>query len=365
MMTTIAQLIAGRNTARLDIPVIGDSVTEGQGATLLSDRWIQQANGVIRAAYPGAGAGTGGGLGFIPIGSTGQSSFTWPVTLASGSPGNISQGPVRDCQYFTSAGSWTWTAPAGTTSVRVMYCDIASFPGTWSYQVGSGAAVDVTTSAGAGDGQLTASIPISGGQVLTVAWVSGYALIDGIVHCAGDENSGITFHGCGHFGWSTTSWEQSAYSPWIPSIAALVPHAAALGVFLGLNDASTASGDLTAAQFQASLESLIGSIQAYGAPLSTAPLIGIIPYEAEETFADTGGWPAYVTAWQAVTASYPGSVTVNLAALMQPVASDPGYYADSVHPNNAGHALIGGYVADALITAAPELSSLLLLTTGL
>lgn len=341
----IAEAIAARNSVPCNIPVIGDSITEGQGASTFANRWINQASIAARALYPTTGNGSNGGLGFIPVTGTGSNSFTWPMTGQGG--GTILDGPVRAENYFTT-GDFAFTAPSPTTSVRIMY--YANGTGDqFSYQVNSGTVTTVTDSANTGDGALTSSIPMTSGDVLTVQWVSGTNYIAGVVHYNGDENSGITFHGCGHYGWQfgntgAFDWNQVGLDqsgfPWPPSLAAFDP--AAIGIFLGVNDAR----NFDSAQFQANGETFINYLQTY--PGLNVPLLVIIPYEANESFDDVGGWAAYVTALQNIAAAYPGSTVVNLSALMQPVADDPGYYADTLHPNDEGHALIGGYVAAGL-----------------
>lgn len=350
-VTVLQAAIANRNSARCTIPVIGDSVTEGQGATAFTSRWIAQANRAARAAYPTTANGSSGGQGFIPIAGTGESTFTWPVTTFSGSTGGGQPiGPVRSALSVSSAGSWTWTAPAGTTSCRIMY--YANGGGDqFSYQVAAGGPVTVTDSSNTGDGTLTASITIAGGQVLTVAWVSGTVYMEGIIHYAGDESSGITFHGCGHYGWNAgtgaSGWTQAGYGPgfpWYPAIAALAT--AAYGIMLGINDASTGNGNYTAAQFQANLEALVAYLQQSTA-LAALPLLLIIPYQPSETFT-SGSWAPYAAAIRSVSAAVPASRVIDLNYRLPTVASgfDGGaLYYDQYHPTNLGHALIGEIAA--------------------
>jgi len=356
-MTTIAQAIANRNTVRCDIPVIGDNVTEGQGATAFTDRWICQANSYIRALYPSTGAGTGGGLGFIPLLDTGEGTFAWPVS-ATGTYASQDLGPVRKAALMYGAASATFTAPDPTTSVQILYYDLNQ-SGSFTYQVNSGEPVTVSNTMTLAE-LLTASIPMSPGDTLTIAQASGLVTPDGIVHYAGDETTGVTFHGCGHFGWAagteSNGWNQPEQYGlnWAQCFANGFPNVAAIGIMLGINDAATDNDDRTAAEFTSDLQGLISTVQGAAPALADIPLLFIIPYEANESFADTGGWPAYVSAIQSVAAGYADSVVVNLAAMMEPVADDPGYYYDDWNPNDEGHALVGGYVAGAFPPASPS-----------
>lgn len=345
-ITSLYAAVANRNAARVDIPVIGDSITEGQGATAFTSRWIAQANRATRAAYPTTANGASGGQGFIPMMTTGETSYTWPVALASGGASlePFDLGPVRASAHVFGAASWTWTAPTGTTSVRVMYFD-AGVPGSFTYRVGSGSTTTVT-SAGTAAEAVTASITITGGQVLTIAWASGDAFIDGIVHYAGDENSGVTFHGCGHFGWATTDWNTAEVDDlnWAQCYAAF-PGPAALAIMLGTNDAVS----LTAADFAAGLATLTATVRGSADALAGLPLILVIPYQPDEAVADPGGWAAYAAAARSAAAADPvGAIVIDLNYRLPPVASgfDGGaLYADTVHPTNLGHALIGEIAA--------------------
>lgn len=343
-LTSLAAAIANRNAARVDIPVVGDSITEGQGATAYAGRWIAQANRAIRAAYPTAANGSSGAGGFIPIQSTGETSFTWPVALTGGSGAFVAPiGPVRDAITVPATASYTWTAPTGTTSCKIMYFDDGS-GSTFSYKVNSGSATNVVQNTGAGDGILTASITITAGQVLTVAWVSGSTVIlEGIVPFSGDESSGITFHALGHFGWQAgqqegNAWNQTGYAnQWQTSIAALTPGAAAVGIMLGVNDAAAYS----AAGFQANLGTFAAGLRATPG-LTGVPLWLIIPYQPFETLVDPSGWPAYAAAVRNVAAAYAPAFVTDLNYRMPAVGDGGGtYYADDYHPDNLGHALIG------------------------
>lgn len=343
-ITALYAGIANRNNAACAITVIGDSITEGQGATVFTDRWIASANRAVRAAYPTTANGAAGGLGLIPLTSTGESTYTWPVAHASGSTGStLDIGPVREALTLTATSSWTFTAPAGTSSVKVMYYNDNS-GGQFSYKVGSGSPTTVTASGTMQDGTLTSGITLTSGQVLTIAWVSGTVYLEGIVHCAGDESSGITFHGCGHFSWSASDWDapQAGSIDWTASIAALSP--AAIGIMLGANDAQS----VNAATFAANLTSLIALLRG-NSSLTNVPLLLIIEYQTNESFTDSGGWPAYAAAVRAVAAADTvGAHVIDLNYRLPTVASNwmgGELYSDTLHPSNLGHALTGEAIA--------------------
>ena len=342
----LATAIGNRNNARVDIPVIGESITEGQGATAFTNRWIANANRAIRARYPTVANGSSGGLGFIPIQTTGETSYTWPISLASGGASNTDVGPVRYATFQTGASSYTWTAPAGTTSVKIMYFDLP-LAGSFTYQVDSGGTTTVTNT-GTSTDLLTTSISITSTHVLTIAWASGDVSIDGIIHYASDESSGITFNGCGHYGWGAVNWVQPETNGvgWAQAMTAFSP--AAIGILIGAGDAETDDGNLTAAQFQVNLQILVNLLRAQAA-LASVPILFGIEYQINKTFADPGGWPAYTAATRAVQAATPNSgILADLNYRMPSIASnwDSGVlYADTNHPTNLGHALAGEIIA--------------------
>jgi lysophospholipase L1-like esterase len=353
--TTLLQAaIANRNNAPCNIVVIGDSITEGVGASSFANRWVTQANRAVRDTYPASVNGTAGGLGFIPIETTGIAPFTWPITAATGTnPADFTEGdlgPVRQGLFLYGTCTFTFTAPAGTTSVKVMYND-QSGAGTFSYKVGAGAATNVSN-AGTNLDILTADIPLTSGQVLTIAWVSGSVYVDGIIHYAGDETSGITFHGCGHQGWDASAGAQGWNKPeqfslnWIQCFNALAP--SAIMVMLGTNDQSR----VTAPVFQANLAAFIAALQAQNGLISL-PLIPVITYAPAGATDDPGGWPAYAAAMRSDAAPLNASHVIDLNYRMPSVSSgfdggalysipNPG------HPTNLGHALIGEIVAAAV-----------------
>lgn len=353
-LTSLMAAIANRDNARVDIPVIGDSVTEGEGATEFGNIWVQQANRAIRAAYPTAANGSAGGLGFIPLLSSGETSYTWPVTLASGSDSTFAPfdlGPVRYTAHAFGATSWTWTAPAGTTSVQLMYYDAAE-DGSFTYQVNSDDAVTVSNESGSVD-LLTGSITMTDSDVLTVTWVSGDVYVDGIMHYAGDEDSGITFHDCGHFGWcagtEVNGWNQpETYSlNWAQCYTAF-PGLAAIAVMLGINDADAGDGDRTGPEFASDLAGLIATVQESAGALASVPFLLIAEYQPDISVADPAGWSAYVTADRNVAASQASARVCDLAYRLPANNGSAPYWADAYHPTDLGHALIGEIVAAGL-----------------
>jgi lysophospholipase L1-like esterase len=358
-ITALLAAVANQNAEHVDIPIIGDSITEGEGATLLTNRWISQANQTFSLGNPsGAAFGTGklGGLGFIPFQTTGETTYTWPITLTSGSVGDILDlGPVRQSTGFTTTTAvWSFTAPANTTSVRICYYD-GSTPGGFTYQVNSGSIITVNNT-GVDLDKFTTTITMAGSDVLKIsATGSGNCFITGIIHYNGDENSGVTFHGCGRFGWcagtESNGWSKpETYSlNWAQAFVNAFPNTKAIGIMLGINDADASDGNRTATQYASDLQGLITLIRgADGINNATMPIILIQEYNPNITVADAGGWAAYSAATRSVAATNQYVYVIDLNYRMPSIASfwqSGELYSDNYHPSNTGHGLIGAIVA--------------------
>lgn len=335
--------LAGRNLAACNIPVLGDSITEGMGATAWANRWTSVATRESRNRWPTAANGAGGGMGFIPMEGTGETTFTWPVSLnsSSGLIGNETFGPTRSAiGMFSAASTFTFTAPAGTTSATVMYYNSGD-GAQFSYQRNSNSPVTVTCSGTAADGALTSSITLASGDTLSVTWVSGHPYLEGIIHYAGDESSGVTWHGLGHFGWDTgtssTGWNQTQAQSvdWRASIAALSP--SAIGIDLSTNDSGVS---IAPAQSAANITTLITYLRG-NTTLAPLPVLLFIP-----VFTVDAGSQAYPTALRGLVNTVAGlwPVDMNYRILSEPYAPSL-YYSGGVHPDDAGHALYGATAA--------------------
>lgn len=333
--------LALRNSARVDIPIIGDSNTEGNGTSGIGSRWVDIATTALRQQHPTASKLAAGGLGFLPFLLTGSTTFSLPFTV-TGSPGAFEGlGPNRWALQAAGTCTVAYTAPTGSSSLKIMYAD-ASVAGSFTWKINSGSTTTITNG-GTGDGKLSASITISAGQILTIAWVSGTVFLEGIFQYSGDETLGITLDACGHFGWACSDWN-GTYSgfDWRPSLAIMAP--SAIGIMLGSNDAI----EVTAATFQANLLTLITYLRG-NSTLTSIPYLLIIPPEVgpDASTIDTGGWAAYVAAMRALEASDSliHCIDLNYRFPAEPVDTHSLYYSDATHFSNAGAALAGEYVA--------------------
>jgi GDSL-like Lipase/Acylhydrolase family len=355
-LTPFRTALANRQFARCDVACLGDSITEGQHATAIAFRWVNEAATEIRTRYPTPSAlGTGGGRGFIGCTQTGESSFPWPTTKA-GSPTIVNQGPKAGdgssaAAFQLNATGQSFTFALNGDSADIMWVQVG-FGGTFSYQVDSGSTTNQSTNGGSTqDGKIThVSLGSAGSHTLKLAWVSGNATVDGVIEYNGDYTSGIQFHDCGHYGWTTTSWVTALASGTVAgpaaAIAALTPNA--IIITLGVNDQFANTSPAT---FQTNLQTIITDLKAQlSAPYPSFILQMLPPREGQSGY--TYPWPQYVqAAWNVAAADTSGPNNVSIVSVLDwtqgPLApgADQDVYGiwqsgDNVHPSNLGHQLI-------------------------
>lgn len=339
--------LANRHYARADIAVLGDSITEGQGATQIDRRWIARLRDQLRARHATTGL-TGGGRGFIAAATTGETSYTHAATLAGSPVISGGYGPKRASALLDAAGkSVTFTVKG--TSADMVYLRGAS-SGSVSITVDGGAPATVSLNGTQVDGQkYRFSLGASGTHTVVIAWASGTLnFVHGLIEYDGDESKGISVHDCGHYGWDTSAggsgWLSST-SNWPVSVASL--GASLVVIALGTND----PGVVTAAQHKTNLQQIISLVRAGYTTLGTpvAPIV-LVPYGGKSTASAT--WADYVASQYAVVAEDPTVSICDLSLRVPNAASNPGaIYADVVgHPTDKGHALFGDAVADFLST---------------
>lgn len=351
--------LAGRQFARCNVVCLGDSITEGQGATNWDYAWRSRLRDMLRARYPTPGQ-SGGGRGFLGAAGSGEGSFTWPSTIAGSPTLSVNVGPKSRWVQFNGAAQTITFALTGD-SADIMWTKQPG-GGTFSWAVDGGSATNVSTAAGTDvDGQLThISLGTPGPHTLVLARVSGTSNIDGVTEFYGDYSSGIQVHDAGHYGASTANWVSwlgSASGP-AAAIAALSPDL--IMITLGTNDQDL---NVLPATYQANLQAIITGLKSQlTAPYPAIVLNMLAPRTGQSGL--TYPWSQYVSAAYAVAAAdtsgpfgSPGNslVTVmdfTLGPRMEGADTDVyGVWAvDGVHPDNAGHQMI----ADALVSFLAE-----------
>ncbi len=343
--------LANRDYARVNVMCIGDSITEGQGATNADYRWTNRLRDNLRARFPTVGL-TGGGRGYLqPRLNAGVTTFTLPWVTITGSTANQSgYSPNDHATLITRACTVTYSLVGD--SADIMWIKGGGF-GTFSWSVDGGSTTNVSTSGTpTTDGQVThVSLGTAGAHTLAIAWVSGSVYLDGVVEYNGDYSSGIQVHCGGAYGSSTGSWEGSITSLQYPAaVAALNP--GLVIIMLGTNDANTGFNE-SAAAYQSNMNAVISLVR--GAFTTPPPILLVSAYYCTGLGTSLATWQSFIAATAAIAAGDPMIDFLDLSTMRMP-ANNSGntwglYAGDSVHPGNKGHALIADYVTQFLSPA--------------
>jgi lysophospholipase L1-like esterase len=340
--------LANRHYKLANIAVLGDSIVEGQGATVFERRWITRLQDQLRAKLPTQGL-TGGGRGFIASFMSGETSYTAPTTTANLAPGAGTWGPKRQTGKLDAAGKSVTFNIVGT-SIDILY--LAGSTGVISITVDGGTATTLNTAGTLLDGRkYRVTFGAGGAHTVVIAYSSGAgSYVHGVIEYNGDENKGIQVHDCGHYGFNSgtggSGWlsvDTSAYG-WPAAVAALGVDL--LVIAIGTNDPGAG---ISPTQHQTNVTNLISVLRAgYAAIGATAPPIVLAPYGGPGSASAT--WADYVTAQHSVGASDSKVVVADLSLRVPNAATNTGaIYTDTVgHLSDIGHSLFGDIVSDVL-----------------
>lgn len=349
-LTPLFAGLAGRLTARCNIVCLGDSITEGQGASGppssgFENRWLARLRDQLRSRFPTQGL-AGGGRGFIGAAGTGELSFGWPATTSQ-SLGTGTAGPKAKFLQLAAAGQSITFNLVGN-SADIMWMQVG-YGGTFSWAVDGGPATSVSTNGSSTvDGKLThIALGAAGSHKLVLSWVSGRSNIDGVIEYDGDYSSGIQTHDAGHYGYQTSNWASALTGGAAAAIAALAP--AAVIVTLGVNDQYSGVAPAT---YQSNLQTIISELKAkLPSPYPTFLLNMLPPRYDQASFKYP--WSQYITAAENVASSDtsgPGGTSavavVDYTGTPYMPGADTDVYGfwhagDLVHPSNKGHQRIG------------------------
>lgn len=341
--------LANRYNAPAPVVCLGDSISEGMGATAWNQRWVARFGQLLRARFPTPGAaGPAFGTNTIPAYTLASATLPAPFTYGgSGLSGNTGYGLRRlTAQLNASFGPHTSAGGtglfSGLTSCKVAY-HTASNGGTLGIAINGGAVTNINTN-GSGQELLSSSFALTGGtDSIVISHVTGtIEYFEGLHVWNGDETKGLNIYDAGHYGYTSTNWTDpagigSAADNWAPWMATIQP--ALVVIELGTNDWN---GGIPAATFQANIQTIIAAINAK----CTIPPSIVLLAVPERSGVASGTWASYIAAMQAIASANPTQVSVFDATLRFPkVASDTlGLFYDTAHPSNKGHSML----ADAL-----------------
>jgi lysophospholipase L1-like esterase len=323
--------LAARHVAPADVVCVGDSITEGTGASARETRWLDVLQVGLRSAFPTQLAP--GGAGYVPAYTMSDYPPGWAYYGNIGANGTFGlgrrsvvlkspDGAIARSVYGTSV-VLAWTSGPNLGTFRVLV------DGT---VVGSNVAT--ANSAGAtGGNRLTVSLGTRGLHTVRVEWVSGGDVyFNGMFVRDGDETRGIRVIDSGQHGSSSADWSRltSPGTAYIlgQELAVIAPALVVLG--LGPNDMIQG---LTPASHLANMRDIIAMIR------TNAPGADILLHAAYQLAADyTYPWSSYVANLYTLRDETPNTALLDFSRQLPRANANPFgmIAADGVHLNDAG-----------------------------
>jgi len=323
--------LANRDNAPAKWLALGDSITEGMGASTNLNRWTQRSLTGLRNRFATTGL-TGGGTGFLPS-HYDSTSMGQPYSASSGTPVlNTDFGIGRRTAQMTGTQTYTYTITC--SSFDVWYVTPTT-TGTIGVQIDGGAVISVNTVGGTIlDGNVWNSGALTPGtHTVVISVVAGTTYFGGISVYNGDESKGIRLYEAGHYGWTTSNWLTN--SNWWPrTINTIQPHLVTIA--LGTNDINAGVNPKT---FGTNLNSLITSIRGQ---ITAPPSIVLVAYPARTDITPAYPWQSYVDQMHSIASADSLISVLDLSVRMSSPSNTAigTWNADKVHPVDKGHALI-------------------------
>lgn len=333
--------LANREKAPCNIVIMGDSITEGQGATSLSTRWVQVFLDRMRQRFPTAGVT--GGVGYRPA----MYVFSTPAgqgPVATGNAATTSRGLGKRGKTLapdngTGVGRVTY-APVICTSFDICY-----------HSTGTGNRINVSIDGGAeveipsGVGHVSwSSGPLAAGpHTVSVSYSrGGSTALEGVMFYNGDENKGIRLWEGGSSGSRADFFNATDGTGGSDVWAGALSRTNADLIILGwiTNDA-VASSNRTPEQFKASYLNVINLIRAQNA---TAPIVLMPLFERSATLLVP--WEQYVEKLREIAEADPTVAFFDFGERIPKLSPDTfGLLVDGVHPSDKGYSLMADIAA--------------------
>lgn len=341
--------VAGREVAPAQALVIGDSITEGVGTTLLVRRATVLLQRRLAAALD---LPAGPPLPFVP-GEWGFSGYGGAPGVNTGSVtslGEAGPGLGQRALRLNTGGSRSVTVRA--TQLRVMLRKSAT-GGIASITIDGGAAVLVDTYQANGESTTTWTSPTlaAGNHTIVVAragtTVAGRNVdYEGVQVFDGDTASGVRIIEAGRSGYRAQQY--AANTKWAQAIPGLGT-VSLLMLTLGSNDWGAGR---TADQFRADTLAIIAAARANGFAGSVL-LVGMWKAGGR----DENSWAAYMNTLRSIADNDPDTSFLSVRDFFPTVAdpnptTDPnnlGMFTDFIHPNDIGNGFLADVYAPALM----------------
>lgn len=332
------QALATVETTALNWWAIGDSITEGGGASILDNSYPCRLTRALQKQVTAAGRG---GFGYLPTylpsfsGPSGSNNY-W--TFSGGGSNTTSSWLFGSGRFnFGTSATATLTFTGTSFIIHHRVGDATAVPFTVTVDGGSPVTVTPSTTGGATPrGVYTSAVLTRGVHTVVLAPTGATSMvIFGATLFDGDETGGIHTYANGVSGaTSTVVLAGQASASAILDQAAVAPNPALVTIHLGTNDSSGAT-------LQFNLASIIANVKA--ACTLTPSFVIFSP--ARTTNINVALSAAFDAAVRAVTAADPANVTSVILSDHFITAPTVGnsyvqgiFSTDAIHPSDAGHA---------------------------
>jgi hypothetical protein len=332
--------LAARDYAPARVLFLGDSRTEGEGATVVARRWQDRVAAILRDRF----RVTGGNPAYAPrnylpvkyISPTMLASTQWTAPSGGTAPNNFGLGTRVVTLGVGNSTTLTFTG----TSAKLAYVRNAA-AASFTYAVDGGSAVSVNAGGGLLDGQTVAINGLSAGShTIVVTGETGTTYFAGAYVYNGEETKGIQFFDAGHHGVTSSSILGSGVSHFTNGIKPTDPHLVVVGI--GTNDYGN---QVNPATYKTNMQTVLAAVRS---ACTLPPTVVIVADSARAGVASpTYQWPEYVAKLRELVAEAPTTTTLMDLSLRMPPLTDNSLnlYADSLHENDRGHALRADVVA--------------------
>jgi len=316
---------------------LGDSITEGQGASARSTRWMDLTLDGLRTQHPTKGVT--GGAGYLPaqFAVYGPDS-TWGdwATASTGSSQFDATAPDLGYRSVAMQAGASRTYAFTGTAIDIWW---ARYPGSgdFTYSVDGAAPETVATTGTASTGTTTTVDGLSSGEhTVTVTAVSPFSLL-GFTIFDGDRGKGIHRYDSAHSGATIATFTEDQEG-FLTAMRRAAPDL--ITITLGGNDASKLTPEELGTQYVAFLKAL--------AALPTKPSLLVIgEFDPASSMTDgmASPWSTYLAEIENAAAKG-GAAFVGMADTF-PQADHSGtgiYSTDGIHPNDSGQRRIAKLV---------------------
>lgn len=316
--------------------VVGDSISEGQGASVVGNRWIDKANDAIKAGYQPAGV-TGAVTGYLP----GYYAVTSGWTPYSGRTGSTTEYAANSLGErsvrMASAGSQTYTVTGTSADL------LAAAGGTYSWAVDGGSATNVSPGA---NSKTTISLGAAGSHTITITRVAGTVTFGGVVVYNGDESSGIRVYDAAHYSWMTSDFDAdlpAIYNTVAPDLVVIAT---------GINDTQSD------AVIKANVQAMIAAVRA--ACAKEPAIMVAIMYQPN----GRSDWTSTAAVLNSIAIDDPTVGIIDFYATMGTATTSGLWTGDGLHPSDSGHAFMATQAATTIAGASAALTATGTLTSA-